>query len=204
MNFIKTAKKLLLKLRLFSIVIFFLHTFSFQNIKSILKAFALYLYNNILTFSPIHFVRLFYLRHILRIKIGKKSFIHMGARLEGKILIGNNTVVGRNCILMGSIIIKNNVSITAETYIFTTSHIVDDPYFSCFYTSVIINDHAWIGARAIIQPGVEIGEGAIVGSGAVVTKNIPDFEIFAGVPAKRIGTRSKELKYTLNYSPFFQ
>jgi len=128
----------------------------------------------------------------------------MGARLEGKILIGNNTVVGRNCILMGSIIIKNNVSITAETYIFTTSHIVDDPYFSCFYTSVIINDHAWIGARAIIQPGVEIGEGAIVGSGAVVTKNIPDFEIFAGVPAKRIGTRSKELKYTLNYSPFFQ
>jgi len=70
--------------------------------------------------------------------------------------------------------------------------------------AVFIHPLSWIGARAIIQPGVEIGEGAIVGSGAVVTKNIPDFEIFAGVPAKRIGTRSKELKYTLNYSPFFQ
>jgi maltose O-acetyltransferase len=128
----------------------------------------------------------------------------MGVRFEGKILIGNNTVIGRNCVLMGSIIIKNNVSITAETYIFTSSHIVNDPYFNCFYTTVIIKDYAWVGARAIIQPGVIIGEGSILGSGSIATKNIPDFEIFAGAPAKCIGNRSKVLLYTLNYSPFFQ
>jgi maltose O-acetyltransferase len=140
----------------------------------------------------------------LKIKIGKKSFIHMGARFEGKIIIGSNSVIGRNCVLIGSIIIKNNVSITAESYIFTSSHIVNDQYFNCFYTTVIIKDYAWIGARAIIQPGVIIGEGSILGSGSIATKNIPDFEIFAGVPAKYIGTRSKVLTYTLNYSPFFQ
>jgi maltose O-acetyltransferase len=106
--------------------------------------------------------------------------------------------------LIGSIIIKNNVSITAETYIFSSSHIVNDPYFNCYYKTVIINNYAWIGVRAIIQPGVIIGEGSILGSGSIATKNIPDFEIFAGVPAKRIGYRSKELLYTLNYSPFFQ
>jgi maltose O-acetyltransferase len=68
----------------------------------------------------------------------------------------------------------------------------------------VINDYAWIGARAIIQPGVIIGRGAVLGSGSIATKNIPEFEIYAGTPAKYIGTRSRDLTYKLNYSPFFQ
>lgn len=204
MNFKDVTKIILLKLQLFNLAVKLHHKFNFKNINSFIKSFIFYIYNNLLTFFPIHFIRLFYIRHLLKIKVGKNSFIHMGVRLEGNILIGNNSVIGRKCIMNGSIIIKNNVSITAESYIFTSSHFVNDPYFNCFYTTVIINDYAWIGARAIIQPGVIIGRGSILGAGSIATKNIPDFEIFAGIPARKIGTRSNNLLYTLNYFPFFQ
>lgn len=52
-----------------------------------------------------------------------------------------------------------------------------------------IGDDVWIGHRAIIIAGVSIGRGAIVGAGAVVTKDIPAYDIVGGVPARRIGTR---------------
>lgn len=163
-----------------------------------------YLYNNLVSYLPIHLVRNLFLRHILGIKIGKFSFVHMGSRFQGTISIGNHSVIGRNCVLLGDITIKNNVSITAETYIFTSSHIVNSAYFECFYTKVVIEDYAWIGARAMILPGVRIGKGAILGAMSIATKNIPDYSIFAGNPAKEIGQREKELAYKLAYSPYFE
>jgi acetyltransferase-like isoleucine patch superfamily enzyme len=163
-----------------------------------------YLFNNILTFFPNHKIRISYLKNILKMKIGKSCFIHMGARFEGKITIGNNTVIGRNCVLIGEIIIKNNVSITAETYIFTFSHEVNSPQFVSFNKPVIIDDYVWIGARAIVLPGIHLGKGSVLGAASTATKDIPAFSIFAGAPAKEIGKRSELLEYTLNYSPYFQ
>ncbi|MGF7079847.1 acyltransferase [Mucilaginibacter sp. UYCu711] len=168
------------------------------------KAFKNYLYNDWLTNFPSNTIRILYLKKIMRVKVGESTFIHMGCRFEGNIDIGNNTVLGRNCIFKGEIIIKNNVSITAETYIFTSSHIVNDPDFNCFYKAVVIEDYAWIGARAMIMPGVTIGKGAVLAALSVATKDIPDFNIFAGTPAKSIGLRNSEIKYKLNYFPFFQ
>jgi acetyltransferase-like isoleucine patch superfamily enzyme len=81
---------------------------------------------------------------------------------------------------------------------------VNDTNFNCLYKPIIIEDYAWIGARAIIQPGVTIGKGAVLGSGSLAAKNIPDYEIHGGIPANKIGSRSKELNYKLEYSPFFQ
>ena len=136
--------------------------------------------------------------------MGRKSFVHLGTRFEGNITIGDHSVIGRSCIFKGDIIIKNNVSITAETYIFTSSHIANDPDFKCFYTTVTIEDHAWVGARAMIMPGITIGKGAILGAASTATKDIPEYEIFVGVPAKKVGERSRDLRYELNYLPFFQ
>lgn len=48
----------------------------------------------------------------------------------------------------------------------------------------VIGDDVWIGTRAIIMPGVRIGSGVIIGAGAVVTKDVPDYAIVGGVPAK--------------------
>jgi acetyltransferase-like isoleucine patch superfamily enzyme len=62
----------------------------------------------------------------------------------------------------------------------------------------IIGPDVWIGARAIVRAGVQIGRGAIVGAGAVVTHNVPEYEIHCGVPARRVkerfeGSRDREM-----------
>ena len=68
---------------------------------------------------------------------------------------------------------------------------------------MIIGDRVWIGYRAMILPGVMIGEGAVIGAGAVVTRNVGAFEIVAGNPARKIGQRTKEFNYQLEYHPLF-
>lgn len=191
-------KIILQKIGLLSFAIF---CYNFLRFFPSLKS---YFFNGLLTFFPNHPIRVFYLKNIMGIKIGKLSFIHMGARFEGNISIGNNSVIGRNCVLMGDITVKKNVSITAETYIFTSSHIINSPTFATFNKSVIIEDYAWIGARAMILPGVRIGKGAVLGAASTATKDIPDYSIFAGTPAKEIGKRSELLEYNLVYSSFFQ
>lgn len=175
---------------------------------SYINGFGQYIYNGCLTYFPSYRLRIFYLRCILGISIGKDSFIHMGCFFEGNnIRIGNNSVIGRNCYLGGSgglLTIKNNVSITAQTYIFCSSHVKDDPLFKSKYGDVTIEDRAWIGARAMIFPGVHIGKGAILGAQSTATKDIPDFSVYAGNPAKRIGRRKRNLSYILKYFPPFQ
>jgi len=198
-------KELLAKLGLLKITIsVYTHVCVDNVILDFINSLKSYCFNNLLTYFPIYFVRRAYLKYILKIKIGKKSFIHIGCRFGGPIIIGDNTVVGRNCVFLGNVIIKNNVSITAETYVFTSSHLANSPTFECFYKSVVIEDYAWIGARAMILPGVQIGRGAILGANSTATKNIPEYSIYAGIPAKKIGVRQKNLEYILNYSPFFQ
>ena len=65
-----------------------------------------------------------------------------------------------------------------------------------------VGNRAWIAYRAIILPGVTIGEGAVVGAGAVVNRDVPPFTIVAGSPARPVGERSRDLNYTLSFDPF--
>lgn len=60
-----------------------------------------------------------------------------------------------------------------------------------------IGDRAWLGSHCVILDQVNIGEGAVVAAGAVVTKDVPPFAVVGGVPAKIIGERSKDLRYNL-------
>jgi len=178
-----------------------------EKIKEYGEGFKYYLFNHFLTCFPIHWLRIFYLRFILGISIGKECFIHMGCFFAGNnIAIGNNTVIGRDCYLGGGgkLVIKDNVSITAQTYIICATHLKDSPTFECIHRDVTIEDHAWIGARAMILPGVRIGKGSILGAASTATKDIPDHSVYAGSPAKEVGKREKELLYTLRYFPCFQ
>ena len=67
---------------------------------------------------------------------------------------------------------------------------------------MIIGDYVWIGYRAIVLPGVTIGNGAVVGAGAAVSKDVPPFTIVAGNPAHAIGERPTQINYNLSYQPF--
>jgi maltose O-acetyltransferase len=99
--------------------------------------------------------------------------------------IGANTFLGKVVIaLHDKVIIGNNVCINDGVQILTASHDVGDPMWNHIKKPIIIEDYVWIATNAIILPGVKIGRGAVVGAGAVVSKNINPYEIVVGNPAK--------------------
>jgi acetyltransferase-like isoleucine patch superfamily enzyme len=178
-----------------------------KNILIFLSAFfRFYLFNHLISYIPFYAIRHIYLKYILRIQIGKGASVHLGSYWVGrKVSIGENSVINRNCLIDGraGLIIGKNVSISPDVHIITGSHEINSPKFKYIGKSITIKDFVWIGSRATILPGVKIGEGAVIGAGSVVTKDVEPFTIVGGVPAKKIGTRNYDLIYSTKYTPWF-
>lgn len=178
---------------------------------------------------PSHTIRLFLYRILFRVKIGRNSSIHWLARfnLPSGVEIGNNTIIGNDAFLDGRFYRKgaknaivyiqdfiypphrplrigNNVSIAGEVRIYTMQHDIDDPDFGEVEGDVVIEDYVVIGTRVTVLPGVRIGKGAVVASGAVVTRDIEPYTVVGGVPAEFIRKRSKDLRYNLKFARLFQ
>ena len=113
--------------------------------------------------------------------------------LADPVRIGNNVVIMYNCLMMsrGGITIEDDVMIAANVSLISNNH---DPYDRqvLLCKPVHIKKGAWIGANAIILPGVTVGEQAIVAAGSVVTKDVPDYAVVAGNPARQIKTLDRE------------
>ena len=157
---------------------------------------------------PLHTVRRFSYR-LSGIKIGSGSVIHTHANFyyPRNIEIGRDTIVGINSFLDGrdKLTIGDHVDIASDVMIYNSEHDLDSPDFSARTEPVSIGDYCFIGPRVIILPGVNIGKGAIVGAGAVVTKDVENFAIVGGVPAKVIGERkNKNPNYILGRARLFQ
>ena len=176
----------------------------------ILMAIKYYVANNIIAKLPIEVVRRAYYRNALRIEIGTDTHLSMRLTITGypaasNVTIGNNCVINREVYLDGrtGISIGNNVNISFQCCLISLHHDHNLPDFPAIGAPVVIHDHAWIGARAIILPGVVIGTGAVVAAGAVVTKNVEAFNVVGGVPARKIGERNRSIEYLTNFSPYF-
>jgi acetyltransferase-like isoleucine patch superfamily enzyme len=157
---------------------------------------------------PSHFVRRFFYR-LSGMKIGKGSTLHMGARFYNpeNIIIGEDTIIGENVVLDGrdSLIIGNHVDIATGVMIYNGEHNIKDENFSAVFAPVKIEDYVFIGPRVIILPGVTVKKGAVIGAGAVVTKNVEELSIVGGVPAREIGKREiKDLNYKLGRAAWFR
>ena len=143
------------------------------------------------------------------IKIGKHSTFHMWANFfdPRNITVGEDSIIGNNIFIDGreKVTIGNHVDIASEVMIYNSEHKLDSEIFEAVEEPVKINDYVFIGPRVIIMPGVTIGRGAVVAGGAVVTKDVPDFAIVGGVPAKVIGERNnKNPNYRLGRARLFQ
>ncbi len=179
-----------------------------NRVKNIFCDLNLYFVHIISSHIPFHFIRK-YVFTINGVKIGKGSVIHMGCRFFSpkNIEIGKDTIIGNRAFLDGrdKIKIGNHVDIASEVMIYNSEHDINDPKFNAENGVVNIGDYVFIGPRAIILPGIIIGKGAVIAAGCVVTKDVPEYSIYAGVPGKAIGERKvKELNYILGRPRLFQ
>lgn len=128
--------------------------------------------------------------------IGKNTNVHPTVilRQPKNIVIGENCLINHNNVLQagkgeGKIIIGNYVHTGANVMMFAYNHgfytkEIPSKEQDYFDASIMIEDDVWIGAGTVILPGVHIGKGVVIAAGAVVNKDVPDYAVVGGVPAK--------------------
>lgn len=152
-------------------------------------------------YLPSFSVRNYIYKNILGVKMAGNVLIYYGAEIRNPkaLSIGEGSIIGDKVILdaRNGIKIGKNVNFSTNVNIWTEQHDHRDPWFRCTQPKrpVEIDDRAWIGSNVEILPNVHIGEGAVCAAGCVVTKDVPPFAIVAGVPAKIIGERNRNLCY---------
>ena len=113
------------------------------------------------------------------ITFGKNVFINSGCKFQdqGGITVGDNVLIGHNVVLAT---LDHNICVSKRAELFAAP--------------IVIEDNVWIGANVTVTSGVIIGKGSIVAAGAVVTKDVPEYSIVGGVPAKVIRELTEEEK----------
>ncbi len=145
-------------------------------------------------------LRCWYLSKVLKVLVSdSKNRIENRVYISdaAKISIGKNVRINEN-VFIQSAVIGNNVMIAPNTAILSSTHSyerLDIPMVEqedIFGMPPVIKGDVWIGRNVVIKPGVVIGQGAIVGACSLVTKDVPDFAIVGGVPAKIIKYRKNK------------
>ena len=136
--------------------------------------------------------RVFLLR-LFGAKIAPHSHVMSSAQIwqPWRLKIGPYVAVSENVLLysVDDITIGESATISRDVFLCCASHDLSSPIMELVHKPITIGPQAWIGARALILPGVTIGEGAAVAAGAVVTKDVPPWTVVGGNPAKVIKTR---------------
>ncbi len=142
-------------------------------------------------------------------QIGKGTKIWHFCHIMKDCRIGENCIFGQNVLIASGVVIGNNVKVQNNVAIYTGTVVEDDVFLgpSCVLTNVtnprsqivrhglyektIFRRGATVGANATIVCGIELGRYCFIAAGAVVTKNVPDYALMTGVPAKRAGWMSR-------------
>lgn len=147
---------------------------------------------------------------LIRLRSCGKNFVCCsGTIIHGakNFVVGNDVRVGEKSYLNanGGITIGNNVKMGPQVFIWSSNHNYYAPTILPFDGArinrpVIIEDNVWVGAKVCIIPGVRIGEGAVIGMGSVVTKEVPPCAVVGGNPAKVLKYRDIEVYNKLKNS----
>lgn len=158
--------------------------------------------NTIISSFPSQTIRILVLR-LMGAQIPLSTSVYSGIEYRNPkgLKIGKGTALGHRAILdarMG-LEIGESVCFGTEVMIWSLHHDYNDINFKGVGAKVVIGDFVWLGSRCIILPGVSIGNGAVVAAGAVVTKDVEEFTVVGGIPAKQIAKREiKEYNYYPN------
>lgn len=141
--------------------------------------------------------------------IGKGTKIWHFCHIMKNVRIGQNCIFGQNVLVADGVVIGNNVKVQNNVAIYTGTIIEDDVFLgpSCVLTNItnprsqivrhslyektVIKRGATVGANATIVCGVELGRYCFIAAGAVVTKDVPDYALMTGVPARQTGWMSR-------------
>jgi len=131
----------------------------------------------------------------------------LGSSIDDDVVIGprvrmripSNVTIGAGTLIAGRawidswapVRIGRNVLVNDDLLLLTASHLVDSPDFEADVRPISIGDHAWLPVRIIVLPGVTVGEAAVIGSGSVVSRDIPAYSVAAGSPARVTGERAR-------------
>lgn len=129
-----------------------------------------------------------------RFSLGQYSVVESGACINnavGDVIIGDHTRIGLHNTVIGPVTIGNHVNLAQGITVTALNHNFDNVELrideqGVSTKPVTIADDVWIGANAVVLPGVSIGSHSVVAAGAVVTKDVPAHSLVAGVPAKII------------------
>ncbi len=121
-------------------------------------------------------------------------FVHGSARIyfPRHLSLDDRSCIGERAILysLAPIEIRAHATVSIEAFLCTGTHDFSQAHIPVQTAPIVVGAHAFIAARAFLLPGVEIGEQAVIGACAVVTRNVPGGSIVAGNPARVIGQRS--------------
>lgn len=170
-----------------------------RHIRGFMSGFRWLMTNSILPHFPSQTIRNRGLR-MMGVKMSKNVKFYSGFSvrnpkglvIEDGVNIGPKVLLDARC----GLTIRKNAVIAYDAIIWSLNHDYNDIHFCGKGALVEIGAYAWVCSRSIILPGVKIGEGAIVASGAIVTKDVEPWTIVGGIPAKTIGKREqKEYDY---------
>lgn len=107
----------------------------------------------------------------------------------GDVLIGDKTIIGIGCTLIGPLTVGDDVMLAQNIVVSALNHGYKDVSIppsmqKVICKPIIISDHVWIGANCVITAGITLGKHSIIGAGSVVTKDVPDYSVAVGNPAK--------------------
>ena len=143
--------------------------------------------------KPLNGWRLFWLK-CFGAKIEGKPFVHQNARIQipWNLILRDRSCLGdrANAYSLGEIELCDGSTVAQEVYLCTGTHDFTRPALNLRVAKITIGRHAFLGARAFIMPGVVVGEGAVIGACAVVTRDVPPWVTMAGNPAREIGKRT--------------
>lgn len=137
--------------------------------------------------------------HLILKHYGGKGHIdyHTYMRYASRVSIGTETWINRGCRFIAShhykdveIRIGDHVAVAPECCFLAAGHDYHDRTLPDTAASITVGDYVWIGARTTVLPGVNIGEGAVIGANSVVTHDIPPWTVAVGSPARVIKERT--------------